>query len=110
MTDKRNADEVRRFVDEVMEYPSMDGEGWLIAVRSPAEVGIDKADVGSPHEVYVECDNLATTIIDLRKKGVEFARTAHETNLGYAALIKLPGGGTLGLCQLKGQKPSESKA
>ncbi len=96
---EKNGDDLRRFLMDVLDYPFVDDEGWLIAVLSPSELGIESADGKIKHEVYIECDNLETLAKDLLARGVKFARPVSETSFGLAASIKIPGGGEIGLCE-----------
>ena len=48
-------------------------------------------------ELYLMCDNVESTISELRNKGVEIARPVSDQGWGRVTAISLPGGGELGL-------------
>ena len=49
MFDKKDVNEVRDFLIDVMEYPFMDGDFWLIPVLTSAEVGVPPmSSISSP--------------------------------------------------------------
>jgi predicted enzyme related to lactoylglutathione lyase len=94
------ADAVRAFFRDVLEWRSVDaGGGWLIFALPPAELAVHPTD-GKPHsEMYLMCDDLDATMARLRQKGVEFARPVSEQTWGLVTALKLPGGGEIGLYQ-----------
>ena len=107
---EKGGEDLRRFLMDVLDYPFVDDEGWLIAVLSPSELGIEPKGAKNPQEVYIECDNLETMVKDLLDRGVEFVTPVAETSFGYAASIRLPGGGEIGLCQRKEQPAPQASA
>jgi predicted enzyme related to lactoylglutathione lyase len=107
------AEKVRAFFRDVLEAPSVDaGNGWLIFALPPGELGIhpkNEADSRkSTHELYLMCDDIATTVAELKKRGVEFARPVSDQGFGLVTAIKLPGGSELGLYQPKHPLPPRS--
>ena len=97
----KKADETRRFVKDVLGWPSVDaGRGWLIFEAPPAEMAVHPADDEEFHELYLMCDDIDTTIADLTAKGV---RTKAITDQPWGRLthIVLPSGDELGLYQPK---------
>lgn len=100
------AEKVRAFFRDVLEAPYVDaGQGWLIFALPPAELGIhpkNEADSRkTTHEFYLMCDDIAVTVEQLQKKGVEFVRPVADQGFGLMTAIKMPGGGELGLYQPK---------
>ncbi len=106
----KDAEDVRHFLADTLNYPFVDADEWLILALSPSELGISSTKENDPHEFYLLCDDLEASAKDLRGKGVEFTRTISETSLGYIASIKLPGGGEIGLCQQKDQSAPQPSA
>lgn len=96
----KDADATRALVRDVLGFSSVDaGHGWLIFALPPAELGIHPEEEGGEgrSELYLMCDNIESTISDLRKKGVEIARPVSDQGWGRVTAIRLPGGGELGL-------------
>jgi predicted enzyme related to lactoylglutathione lyase len=95
----RDADGVRAFFRDVLEFSSVDaGEGWLIFALPPAELAAHPADdEAGHHELYLICDDARTTVDELKRKGVEFSRPISDEGFGLMTAIKLPGGAELGL-------------
>ena len=107
------AEKVRAFFRDVMEAPYVDaGQGWLIFALPPAELGIhpkNEADSRkTTHEFYLMCDDIQTTVEELKKKCVELARPIADQGFGLMTAIKMPGGGELGLYQPKHPVPPRS--
>ena len=94
----RDAEADRAFIREVLEYPDVDaGGGWLIFKAPPAEIAVHPTDGSEAHELYLMCDDLATTVNDLSAKGVKFVKEISDVRWGRITAIGLPGGGELGL-------------
>jgi predicted enzyme related to lactoylglutathione lyase len=103
----KNADAVRAFVRDVLEFPSVDtGDGWLIFALPAAELAAHPADDEGHHELYLMCDDIDATVADLRGKGVEFSRPMSDERWGLITAIKMPDGGELGLYEPKHPTPS----
>jgi catechol 2,3-dioxygenase-like lactoylglutathione lyase family enzyme len=103
----KNADAVRAFVRDVLEFPSVDtGDGWLIFALPAAELAAHPADDEGRHELYLMCDDIDATVADLRGKGVEFSRPISDERWGRITAIKMPDGGELGLYEPKHPTPS----
>lgn len=101
LTDKENAKAVRDFLIDVLEYPFIDPDFWLIPVLTPSELGVRSGVEFDPHEVYLMSDDLKASVKELEGKGVEFTGPISETSFGYVTSIKLPGGGEMAMCQQK---------
>jgi catechol 2,3-dioxygenase-like lactoylglutathione lyase family enzyme len=94
----RDADADRAFFRDVLGFPSVDaGGGWLIFALPPAELAAHPADAGGRHELYLMCDEIESTVADLKAKGVEFTAPVSDQGFGLLTSIRLPGGGELGL-------------
>jgi predicted enzyme related to lactoylglutathione lyase len=103
----KNADAVRAFVRDVLEFPSVDtGDGWLIFALPAAELAAHPADDEGRHELYLMCDDIDATVADLQGKGVELSRPISDERWGRITAIKMPDGGELGLYEPKHPTPS----
>jgi catechol 2,3-dioxygenase-like lactoylglutathione lyase family enzyme len=88
----------RAFFTDVLGYPRVDaGGGWLIFRLPPAELAVHPSDSPTRHELYFMCDDLETTMQDLRAKGVEFTEEISEERWGRLSRVRLPGGGDVGI-------------
>ena len=93
-----DADALRAFFRDVLEFPSVDaGGGWLIFALPPAEVAAHPAEESGRHELYLMCDDIRATVAGLESKGVEFAGPVSDEGFGLMTAMKLPGGGELRL-------------
>jgi predicted enzyme related to lactoylglutathione lyase len=94
----QDADGVRAFFRDVLEFPSVDaGGGWPIFALPPGEVAAHPTDGAAKHELYLMCDDIHATVEELRGRGAEVSRAIDEQAWGLVSAIKLPGGGELGL-------------
>jgi catechol 2,3-dioxygenase-like lactoylglutathione lyase family enzyme len=95
----RDADRLRSFFRDVLEFPAIDaGHGWLIFALPPAEMGIQPAEDGGKHELYLMCDDVEAAIAALAAKGVSCSPVV-DAGWGLLTNISLPDGGTIGLYQ-----------
>jgi catechol 2,3-dioxygenase-like lactoylglutathione lyase family enzyme len=100
----RDADALRAFFRDVLEFPSVDaGGGWLIFGLPPGEVATHPAEEAGS-ELYLMCDDLEATMADLRAKGVELGPVSDE-RWGRVTTIALPDGGQLGLYEPRHPRP-----
>lgn len=98
----KETEAIRAFFRDTLGLPSVDaGHGWLIFALPPAELGVHPSDHEEHTELYLMCDDVETTVEELKRKGVEFAGPIKNEGFGLVTSIKLPGGGTLGLYQPK---------
>jgi catechol 2,3-dioxygenase-like lactoylglutathione lyase family enzyme len=96
----READAVRAFLRDVLEFPSVDaGEGWPIFALPPAELAAHPTDDAGHHELYLMCDDIAAAVRELEGKGVEISRPISEERWGRLAAIRMPDGDELSLYQ-----------
>ena len=105
----RNPDADRAFLRDVIGLNAIDiGNGWLIFAMPPSEAAVHPADAEDPQpdaggrmlsaHVYFMCDDLESTLADLRKKGVTFTEPQKE-RWGIVTHLRLPSGGEIGLYQ-----------
>lgn len=91
----------RAFFRDVLEFAHVDaGHGWLIFALPPAEAAFHPAAENGRHELYFLCDDVRAEIVSLRKKGVACSEI-HEERWGSVTMVRLPGGGEVGLYQPK---------
>ena len=86
------ADELRQVLADVFDWHHVDdGQGWLIFALPPAEMGVHPGEATS-HEISLMCDDLDTTIDELRAKGVTFRGDPVDEGWGMVITMVLPGG------------------
>jgi len=109
----KNADAVRAFFRDVLEFPSVDaGHGWLIFATPPSELAVHPVEGPGYAELYLLCEDLESTVRFLQRKGVEFPSPITDQRWGRLVQIRLPDGQTLGLYQPShplaiGRKPAK---
>ncbi len=102
----KDADGLRAFFRDVLGFRSVDaGGGWLIFALPPAELAAHPADQDGHQELYLMCDDVAATVDELSRKGVEFTGPISDEGFGLVTAIRLPGGGELGLYQPRHPTP-----
>lgn len=98
-------EELRVFLRDKLGFPATDvGDGWLIFDLPPAEMGCHPAEGagGSPsgtHFISFYCDDVETTVAELKERGVEFVDDISETGYGRATHFRAPGGFEIELYQ-----------
>jgi predicted enzyme related to lactoylglutathione lyase len=96
-------DAARAFFRDVLDMPNVDIHGgWLIFKLPPAELGIHPAGDTAPsghHELFLMCDDIDQTVVDLTAKGAEFTGPVTDTRFGRLVRLRIPGGGEVGLYQ-----------
>ncbi|HWE84290.1 MAG TPA: hypothetical protein VG267_05055 [Terracidiphilus sp.] len=101
----RDAEADRAFPRDVLEIPAVDfGEGWLIFVLPPAEMGVHPGEEQIEHggenlaagTLYLMCRHFRATMEKLAGKGVNCG-PVHEAGWGMVTSIPLPGGGSVGM-------------
>jgi len=103
----KNADGVRAFFKDVLEFSSVDaGHGWLIFALPPAELAVHPAADAGHHELYLMCDDIHATVGELESKGVELSRPISDEGWGLITAITMPDGGELGLYEPKHPIPA----
>ena len=101
-----DAEGVRAFFRDVLELPSVDaGGGWLIFALPPAELAAHPAGGETRHELYLMCDDIGTTVEQLKAKGVEFTREISDAGFGLMTALRLPDGGELAIYEPRHPSP-----
>ena len=91
-----DAERARAFMRDVLGFEGVDaGEGWLIFALPPAELGVHPAEHLVRRDLSLMCDDLETTMAELRAKGIEFAGEPEDEGWGITATMLLPGGADL---------------
>jgi hypothetical protein len=94
------ADAVRAFFRDVLEFPSVDaGHGWLIFATPPSELAVHPAGGRGHNELYLLCADIKAEVTRLEAKGVEFPEPITEQRWGRVTKLRLPDGETMGLYQ-----------
>jgi catechol 2,3-dioxygenase-like lactoylglutathione lyase family enzyme len=92
----------RAFFADVLGYPHVDaGGGWLIFALPPAELAMHPAEGPPSHELYFMCDDIETTMAELRARDVRFTAEISDERWGRLTRFRLPGGGEVGMYQPK---------
>jgi catechol 2,3-dioxygenase-like lactoylglutathione lyase family enzyme len=91
-------DALRATLRDVFGFQHVDaGDGWLIFALPPGEVGVHPAEgstyqSGARHQLTLMCDNIATTVRDLRTKGIPIPGEPKDEGWGITVMMNLPGG------------------
>jgi hypothetical protein len=98
--------ETRAVLDIVLGTRNVDaGGGWLIFALPPSEIAVHPTDGASRIDLYLMCQDIEKTILQLREKGVKFSKPIHDESWGRVTAIALPDGGELGLYQPRHASP-----
>ena len=90
-------DAVRAILRDVFGFHHVDdGQGWLIFRLPPAEIGVHPSEGptyegGTRHQISFMCDDIVTTVADLRAKGLEIRGEPEDEGWGIRTTIVLPG-------------------
>jgi predicted enzyme related to lactoylglutathione lyase len=97
----------RAWLTDVLGLKSVDaGGGWLIFALPPAELAVHPASSeGGEVELYLMCDDIESTMRELRDKGVAFDGSVADQPWGRVTKIVLPSGGRLGLYEPRHASP-----
>jgi hypothetical protein len=94
------AEAVRAFLRDKLEFPCVDaGGGWLTFQGPAIELAAHpKAGEGSHWDLGLMCDDLEATLASLAAKGVEHGPIG-DTGWGKTSALKLPDGSNLTIYQ-----------
>ena len=94
----RDASAARAFLRDALHWPSVDaGDGWLIFALPPAEIAVHPTHVDHGPDLYLMCDDIDATLLELRERGVTASRPVVDQGWGLVTTIRIPGGIDLGL-------------
>ncbi len=91
------ADELRAFIRDKLGFSFTDvGEGWLIFNLPEADMGCHPSDTedakqSGTHDISFYCDDIATTVSELKGRGVEFTDGVVDEGYGLVTHFKMPG-------------------
>ena len=86
------AERVRAALRDVLGWKFVESTpGWLIFALPPAELGVHPSDGETRHELWLICDDLTTTVAELRERGIEFRGEPEEEAFGTWIRMVLPG-------------------
>ena len=107
------ADQMRAFIRDKLGFSFTDvGEGWLIFNLPEADMGVHPEDPehahasAGTHAISFYCDDIESTVADLKRKGVEFTMPVEDHGYGLVTMFKMPGAGSVQLYQPRYQKNS----
>ncbi len=89
---------VRDIFRDIFGFEHVDlGDGWLVFALPPAELGIHPAEgptyeSGVRHQLTFMCDDIASTVEELRGKGVDVRGEPEDEGWGITTTLALPGG------------------
>jgi hypothetical protein len=107
----KDAEAARSFLGDVLGFASVDaGGGWLIFALPPTELAAHPTVGSMSHEPSLMCDDIAATVADLMRKGVEFTEPISEHDWGLPTTMKVPGAGALRLYEPRHPSPSSTTA
>jgi len=91
------ADALRAALRDAFGFKFVDAhDGWLIFALPPAELGVHPAvgptyDSGVRHQVSFMCDDIRSTIAELRAKGIQIDGEPKNEGYGITVMMTLPG-------------------
>lgn len=67
-------------------------DGWQIFRLPPGEVAVHPSEGATKHQICLMCDDLESTIGELRAKGIAFRGEPETESFGITITMLLPGG------------------
>ena len=105
----READRLRRFIDEIFDFDSVDaGGGWPIFAAPPTELAVHETDNEPDHELFLICDDVAAAVEKLQRIGIETS-PIEDRGWGLLTTLELPGGESIGLYEPRHPSPIRRK-
>src|SRR5262245_53426619 len=94
----------RAFLKDKLALSGTDiGEGWIIFEPPEADLGVHPTEDGGPPsgtaQVSFYCDDIAGTVAELQRKGVEFTQAIEDHGYGLVTYFMVPGGFSVQLYQ-----------
>lgn len=104
-----DAPATRAFFRDVLGWPSVSmADDWLIFKTGPSEMGVHPTSgtwegeaYASPrhHSVSIMCDDIESTITELKSKGAEFKGEVTNEGWGLSIMMAVPGADDMVLYQ-----------
>ena len=87
---------LRTFLRDKLGFKANDiGHGWLIFNLPEADMGVHPADKreapSGTHDISFYCDDLVTTVKELKGKGVKFKGKIEDHGYGLVTHFQMPG-------------------
>jgi predicted enzyme related to lactoylglutathione lyase len=106
----RDPDADRAFLRDVLGWRSVEDvseKGWLIFALPPTELAVHPTDGESVAEVHLMCDDIHTTVEQLKRSGVEITSEITDRGYGLVTGVRLPSGEGRGLYEPRHLSPLE---
>ena len=104
-----DAEAARAFFRDVLGWAHIDAhDGWLTFKSGPSELAVhpSSSDPGGEssstkqhHEISLMCDDIETTVAELKANGAELTREIRDDGFGLTTMLKVPGAGEMLLYQ-----------
>jgi predicted enzyme related to lactoylglutathione lyase len=111
-------DAARAFFRAVLQLPHNDtGGGWLIFKTGPSELGLhpnhwehggESGGTDQAFDLSLMCDDLSSTVEELKARGAELADHVVEQPWGHTIQLRVPGAGTMTLFEPTYDPPATS--
>lgn len=102
----RQADNVRAFLRDVLDLPSVDaGGGWPIFAAPPTEIAVHPTEDEPEEEFYLLCDDVRATVAQLAQRGIATDGGITDHDWGLLTTIVLAGGERIGLYEPRHPSP-----
>jgi hypothetical protein len=90
------AEALREFLRDKIGLAGTDvGGGWLIFDAPEADLGVHPTEGNNPAsgtaDISFYCDDIASTVSELRERGVEFTQEVEDHGYGLVTFFKVPG-------------------
>jgi len=101
----KHAERVRGVLADALGFRSVDaGGGWPIFAAPPAEIAVHPTDDSPEHELYLMCDDIATTVAMLSERGVTSSPIV-ERSWGLVTSLDIGDGEKIGLYEPRHPRP-----
>jgi predicted enzyme related to lactoylglutathione lyase len=112
-----DAEGMRAFIRQKLRFPFTDvGDGWLIFDVPEADMGCHPAGGADPdaappgtHAISFYCDDINSTVAELKSRGVEFTGPVIDAGYGLVTHFRMPGGVEVQLYEPRYRKRGDSR-
>lgn len=107
---------MRVFIRDKLKLPYTDtGDGWLIFDLPEGDIGVHPLDEnGRPpsgtHDVSFYCDDIHSTVAELRSRGVRFDEEVADHGYGFVTYFTMPGNVKVQLYEPKYRKRAAKRS